>query len=96
MGKTSLAHALAQVLGLSFSRIQFTSDLLPSDILGFSIYERHLSCFEFHPGPVFNQLVLADEINRSTPKTQSALLEAMAENQVSIDGETRPLPQPFL
>lgn len=95
MGKTSLAHALAQVLGLSFSRIQFTSDLLPSDILGFSIYERHLSRFEFHPGPVFNQLVLADEINRTTPKTQSALLEAMAENQVSIDGETRPLPQPF-
>lgn len=95
VGKTSLAHALAQVLGLSFSRVQFTSDLLPSDILGFSVYERPLGEFVFHPGPVFSQVVLADEINRTTPKTQSALLEAMAEQQVTVDGETRALPQPF-
>ncbi|TNF01790.1 MAG: MoxR family ATPase [Gammaproteobacteria bacterium] len=95
MGKTTLAQALARVLGLSYSRIQFTSDLLPADILGVSVYDRERSLFEFHPGPVFNQLLLADEINRTTPKTQSALLEAMAERQVTIEGETRPLPSPF-
>ncbi|WP_461518148.1 AAA family ATPase [Porticoccus sp.] len=95
MGKTTLAHGLAKVLGLSFSRIQFTSDLLPADILGVSIYDRHHSKFEFHPGPVFSQLLLADEINRTTPKTQSALLEAMAEGQVTVEGETRALPKPF-
>ncbi|MFZ5655387.1 MAG: AAA family ATPase [Pseudomonadota bacterium] len=94
-GKTTLAQALARVLGLSFARIQFTSDLLPADIIGISVYERERGSFEFHPGPVFHQLLLADEINRSTPKTQSALLEAMAEGQVSVEGETRPLPQPF-
>jgi MoxR-like ATPase len=95
MGKTTLAHALAKVLGLSYSRIQFTSDLLPADVLGVSIYDRNNAQFEFHPGPIFNQLLLADEINRTTPKTQSALLEAMAEGQVTIEGETRPLPEPF-
>ncbi len=95
MGKTTLAHALAGVLGLSYARVQFTSDLLPSDILGVSIFNRAEEAFEFQPGPVFNQLLLADEINRATPRTQSALLEAMAEGQVSIDGMTRPLPQPF-
>ena len=95
MGKTTLAHALAKVLGLSYSRIQFTSDLLPADVLGVSIYDRTKAQFEFHPGPIFNQLLLADEINRTTPKTQSALLEAMAEGQVTIDGDTRPLPNPF-
>ena len=95
MGKTTLAHAFAKVLGLSYSRIQFTSDLLPADILGVSIYDRTKSQFEFHPGPIFNQLLLADEINRTTPKTQSALLEAMAEGQVTIEGDTRPLPDPF-
>lgn len=94
-GKTTLAQALARVLGLSFARVQFTSDLLPADIIGISIYEREQGRFQFHPGPVFHQLLLADEINRSTPKTQSALLEAMAEGQVSVEGETRPLPQPF-
>lgn len=95
MGKTTLAQALAQVLGLSYSRIQFTSDLLPADIIGVSVYDRTRAAFEFHPGPVFSQVVLADEINRTSPKTQSALLEAMAEGQVSVEGETRALPQPF-
>jgi MoxR-like ATPase len=95
MGKTTLAHALARVFGLEFNRIQFTSDLLPADILGVSIFDQRSSTFSFHPGPIFRQLILADEINRSTPKTQSALLEAMEEGQVSIEGETRPLPTPF-
>ena len=95
MGKTTLAHALAQVLGLHFQRIQFTSDLLPADVLGTSVYEPERGGFRFHPGPVFSQLILADEINRATPKTQSALLEAMAEQQVTTEGETRRLPQPF-
>ena len=95
MGKTTLAHALARLLGLQFSRIQFTSDLLPADITGVSIFERNSGEFRFVPGPVFAQLVLADEINRATPKTQSALLEAMEENQVTIEGQTRPLPKPF-
>ena len=95
MGKTTLANTLARVLGLSFSRIQFTSDLLPADIVGVSVFNREKGSFEFHPGPVFNHLLLADEINRTTPKTQSALLEAMAEGQVTVEGETRKLPQPF-
>lgn len=95
MGKTTLAHALARTLGLEFGRIQFTSDLLPADILGVSIYVRERGEFEFHPGPIFTQLLLADEINRATPKAQSALLEAMEEQQVSIEGETRALPAPF-
>ena len=95
MGKTTLAHALAHSLGLHYQRIQFTSDLLPADILGAAVYERQRETFVFHPGPVFAQLILADEINRATPKTQSALLEAMEEGQVTIEGETRPLPQPF-
>ena len=95
IGKTTLAHALARTLGLQFNRIQFTSDLLPADILGVSVFEQAGSRFVFHPGPVFAQLVLADEINRATPKTQSALLEAMEEQQVSVEGETRPLPDPF-
>ncbi|MGJ8681403.1 AAA family ATPase [Paraglaciecola sp.] len=95
MGKTTLSHTLARVLGLNYSRIQFTSDLLPADILGISIFDNKDQSFQFHPGPIFNQLVLADEINRASPKTQSALLEAMEEGQVSIDGETRPLPSPF-
>src|SRR5512139_3815330 len=95
VGKTTLAHALARLLGLAFSRIQFTSDLLPADITGVSIYERQTSEFRFLPGPVFSQLVLADEINRATPKTQSALLEAMEERQVTVEGETRTLPEPF-
>ena len=95
MGKTTLAHALANGLGMSYGRVQFTSDLLPADILGVSIYDRDRGQFEFHPGPIFNQLLLADEINRTTPKTQSALLEAMAEEQVTVEGETRSLPTPF-
>ena len=95
MGKTTLAHALAQTLGLQFQRIQFTSDLLPADILGISIYDQEAHRFSFHPGPVFSQLILADEINRATPKTQSALLEAMEEQQVTVEGETRRLPEPF-
>ncbi len=95
VGKTTLAHVLARALGLQFKRIQFTSDLLPADILGVSIYERDSGEFRFHPGPVFAQLVLADEVNRATPKTQSALLEAMEERQVTVEGETRPLPEPF-
>ncbi len=95
MGKTTLAQALARALGLSYSRIQFTSDLLPADIIGISVYEQASGAFVFHPGPIFSQLVLADEINRTTPKTQSALLEAMAEGQVTVESETRPLPKPF-
>jgi MoxR-like ATPase len=95
VGKTTLAHALAASLGLSFQRIQFTSDLLPADILGVSIYNRDNGTFQFHPGPIFTQVVLADEVNRATPKAQSALLEAMEEHQVTIDGETRRLPMPF-
>ncbi|MDQ2075542.1 MoxR family ATPase [Marinimicrobium sp. ABcell2] len=95
MGKTTLAHALARVLGLSYQRVQFTSDMLPADIIGVPVYDQNKSQFEFHPGPVFTQLLLADEINRTTPKTQSALLEAMEEGQVTIEGQTRPLPEPF-
>lgn len=95
MGKTTLSHALAKVLGLQYRRVQFTSDLLPGDILGASIFDRQSNQFKFLEGPIFTQVLLADEINRSTPKTQSALLEAMAEQQVTIDGQTRPLPQPF-
>lgn len=95
VGKTTLAHALARILGLSYQRIQFTSDLLPADITGVSIYDRDQHDFRFHAGPVFAQLVLADEVNRATPKTQSALLEAMEEGQVTADGETHPLPTPF-
>jgi MoxR-like ATPase len=95
VGKTTLANLIARLLGLEFQRIQFTSDLLPADIIGVSIFNQEKSVFEFHAGPVFAQLVLADEINRATPKTQSALLEAMEERQVSIDGKTRPLPNPF-
>jgi MoxR-like ATPase len=95
MGKTTLSHALADVLGLSWKRVQFTSDLLPADILGVSVYNRTDASFSFHPGPIFTQLLLADEINRTTPRTQSALLEAMAEGQVTVEGETRPLPDPF-
>jgi MoxR-like ATPase len=95
VGKTTLAHALARVLGLHYQRVQFTSDLLPTDILGVSIYNRDTADFRFHPGPVFANIVLADEINRATPKTQSALLEAMEEYQVTIEGESRALPQPF-
>lgn len=95
MGKTTLSHALASVLDLEYKRVQFTSDLLPADILGYSIYDNNVSEFKFHPGPVFTQILLADEINRTTPKTQSALLEAMAEGQVTIDGETRELAKPF-
>ncbi len=95
MGKTTLAHALAQSLGLSYRRVQFTSDLLPADLTGFSIFDTRSQQFNFQPGPVFSQVLLADEINRASPKTQSALLEAMEEHQVSVDGETRPLPAPF-
>ncbi|MBD8898214.1 MoxR family ATPase [Rhodanobacter sp. DHG33] len=95
VGKTTLAHALAASFALEFQRVQFTSDLLPSDILGVSVYERESGQFRFHPGPIFGGLLLADEINRATPKTQSALLEAMAEGQVTVDGQTHALPQPF-
>ncbi|HEX7638267.1 MAG TPA: AAA family ATPase [Burkholderiaceae bacterium] len=95
VGKTTLAHVLAVSLGLKFSRVQFTADLLPSDLVGVSVYERTREAFAFHPGPVFAQVLLADEINRAGPKTQSALLEAMEEQQVTVDGRTRPLPQPF-
>lgn len=95
MGKTTLAHTLAALLGLQFQRIQFTSDLLPADILGASIFDRESGGFSFQPGPIFAQVILADEVNRATPKTQSALLEAMEERQVTIDGVTRPLPEPF-
>jgi MoxR-like ATPase len=95
VGKTTLAHALARSLGLQFSRVQFTADLMPSDLSGVSVYDRNQSTFVFHPGPVFAQVLLADEINRASPKTQSALLEAMEERQVTIEGETRALPSPF-
>jgi MoxR-like ATPase len=95
MGKTILSHALAVTLGLQFRRIQFTSDMLPADILGVSVYDKTSASFKFHPGPIFSHLVLADEINRATPKTQSALLEAMEEHQATVEGETRPLPSPF-
>lgn len=95
MGKTTLSQALARVLGLDFQRIQFTSDLLPSDILGTSVYDKDSGQFQFHEGPIFAGLILADEINRATPKSQSALLEAMEEGQVTIEGATRPLPSPF-
>ncbi|MEI7968340.1 MAG: MoxR family ATPase [Betaproteobacteria bacterium] len=95
VGKTTLAHAIARVLGLDFQRVQFTSDLLPADVLGASIFNRETGAFEFHPGPVFSQVVLADEVNRATPKAQSALLEAMEEQQVTVEGVTRRLPEPF-
>jgi len=95
VGKTTLAHALAASFELDFQRVQFTSDLLPSDIIGVSVYERETGQFRFHPGPIFTGLLLADEINRATPKTQSALLESMAEGQVTVDGQTHILPQPF-
>ena len=95
VGKTTLAHALARTFGLQFARVQFTSDLMPSDLMGVSVFERSRDGFVFHPGPLFTQVLLADEINRASPKTQSALLEAMEEQQVSVEGETRPLPQPF-
>ena len=95
LGKTTLAHALAATLGLGFQRVQFTSDLLPADVLGVSVYDAQSRLFQFHPGPVFTHVLLADEINRAPPRTQSALLEAMAEHQVTLDGSTRPLPDPF-
>ncbi len=95
VGKTTLAHALARSFGLHFSRVQFTADLMPSDLSGVSIYERGKEAFVFHPGPIFAQVLLADEINRASPKTQSALLEAMEEKQVTVEGETRALPSPF-
>lgn len=95
VGKTTLAHVLAKSLGLDFHRVQFTSDMLPADIIGVSIYDRNSNDFQFHPGPIFAQLILADEVNRATPKTQSALLEAMEEHQVTTEGVTRPLPEPF-
>jgi MoxR-like ATPase len=95
LGKTTLAHALAATLGLGFQRVQFTSDLLPADVLGVSVYDAQSRQFQFHPGPVFTHVLLADEINRAPPRTQSALLEAMAEHQVTLDGMTRPLPDPF-
>lgn len=95
VGKTTLAHTLASTLGLSFQRIQFTSDMLPADILGVSVFDRNANHFSFYPGPIFTQLILADEVNRATPRTQSALLEAMEEQQVSIEGQTHQLPEPF-
>ncbi|OZB75551.1 MAG: AAA family ATPase, partial [Thiomonas sp. 14-64-326] len=95
VGKTTLAHALAATLGLQYARAQFTSDLMPGDLLGISVFDRNRSEFVFHPGPVFSQVLLADEINRAGPKVQSALLEAMEERQVSVDGQTRRLPEPF-
>ena len=95
VGKTTLAHVLARLLGLEFQRIQFTSDMLPADIIGVSVFERTTGSFQFHPGPIFSQMILADEVNRATPKAQSALLEAMEERQVTTEGVTRPLPQPF-
>lgn len=94
-GKTTFSYALAKVLGMNYQRIQFTSDLLPADLIGVSIFKQDKGEFEFHKGPLFNQLVLADEVNRATPKTQSALLEAMEEGQISVDGATHTLPQPF-
>jgi MoxR-like ATPase len=95
VGKTTLSHALARLLGLDYQRIQFTSDLLPADIIGMSIFDRDSSTFRFHAGPIFAQIILADEINRASPKAQSALLEAMEEHQVTVEGETRSLPEPF-
>jgi MoxR-like ATPase len=95
VGKTTLAHALARALGLTYQRVQFTSDLLPADVIGVSVYDRGSGSFQFHRGPVFAQLVLADEVNRATPKAQSALLEAMEERQVTVDGVSHPLPEPF-
>ncbi|MEE4163911.1 MAG: AAA family ATPase, partial [Woeseiaceae bacterium] len=95
LGKTTLAQSLARILGLTFNRIQFTSDLLPADVVGVSLFRQHSGEFEFQPGPIFAELILADEVNRATPKAQSALLEAMEENQVSVDGVTRALPKPF-
>lgn len=95
VGKTTMSHTFAQLLGLQFSRIQFTSDMLPADVLGVSIFEQNNHQFTFHPGPIFSNVLLADEINRATPKTQSALLEAMEEQQVTLDGKTRELPKPF-
>ncbi|MFO7338493.1 AAA family ATPase [Pseudoxanthomonas taiwanensis] len=95
LGKTTLAHALAATMGLGFQRVQFTSDLLPADVLGVSVYDAATRRFQFHPGPVFTHVLLADEINRAPPRTQSALLEAMAEHQVTVDGTTHPLPDPF-
>jgi MoxR-like ATPase len=95
VGKTTLAHTLANLLGLKYQRVQFTSDLLPADIIGSSILDSQTHSFRFQPGPIFHQMILADEINRSTPKAQSALLEAMEEHQVTVEGETRPLPEPF-
>jgi MoxR-like ATPase len=95
VGKTTLSQAFAKVTGLDYQRMQFTSDLLPSDILGVSIFDRNSNAFHFHSGPVFTQFLLVDEINRASPKTQSALLEAMAEKQVTVEGETRTLPKPF-
>ena len=95
LGKTTLAHALAATLGLTFQRVQFTSDLLPTDVLGVSVYDAQARAFSFHPGPVFTNVLLADEINRAPPRTQSALLEAMAEHQVTLDGVTHALPEPF-
>ncbi|MCL1048134.1 AAA family ATPase [Shewanella abyssi] len=95
MGKTSLSQAMAQSMSLSYQRIQFTSDMLPADILGVSIFDKQQTKFVFHPGPIFKQMILADEINRASPKTQSSLLEAMAEKQITVDGETYPLPTPF-
>ena len=95
VGKTTLAHTLARLLGLDFQRVQFTSDMLPADILGISVFDREQGVFRFHPGPIFTQVILADEINRATPKAQSALLEAMEERQVTVEGETRALPAPF-
>ncbi len=95
VGKTTLAHVLAKILGLSYQRIQFTSDMLPADILGVSVFDRQSGKFAFHPGPIFSQFILADEVNRATPRAQSALLEAMEENQITLEGETRNLPEPF-
>jgi MoxR-like ATPase len=95
LGKTTLAHAMAATLGLGFQRVQFTSDLLPADILGVSVFDAQARRFEFHPGPIFAHVLLADEINRAPPRTQSALLEAMAEHQVTVDGTTHALPNPF-
>ena len=95
VGKTTLAHLLARLMGVEFKRIQFTSDLLPADVLGVYVYERDAARFTFHPGPIFTPVVLADEINRATPRAQSALLEAMEERQVTIENQTHPLPRPF-